>query len=81
MAYLRYQRGFCPKCGSLLSDWLDANGKELKDPPYEVVPVLRPCCEMLEEAQAEEAEKKRHGYHLVFRAVPDLRPEAASQEG
>lgn len=84
MAFLHWQRAHCPKCGQDRAEWLDKDGKELRDPPYEVVEVLCPSCEMLEDAEAERgddpARKNQHGRHMAFRWLPDLRDEAASED-
>lgn len=83
MAYLRFLRAHCPHCHQHRADWFDENGKELKDPAYQVIPTLCPACEMLDDANEEERAKKRHGYHLMFQLTPDLRPDpdAASSGG
>lgn len=83
LAYVRYRRGFCGGCGQWLGDWLDKDGNELKDPPYEVVPVLRPCCEMLEDEKADRQEqgKGKRGEFLAFRLIPDLRDEPPASTG
>jgi hypothetical protein len=65
----------CPESGQRVSDWLDENGKELRDWPFEVVETLCPPCEALGYAREEMSERAkeggrgRHGIHLSFRRV------------
>lgn len=79
LAYVRYRRGFCSGCGQWLGDWLGPDGKELRDPPFTIVPVLHPCCEMIEEARKERADegKNKPGEFLAFRRLEDDEPPAS----
>ena len=64
----------CSSCHQRRSDWLDENGKELRDPPFEVVEILCPGCQEI--AWHTEGEKERRpGIHLGFRRVPEGRDE------
>ena len=59
----------CRSCGQRRSEWLDENGKELRDPPFEVVEILCPPCELLASHQEERKDDDRPGIHLAFRRV------------
>ncbi len=64
----------CSGCGQRQSDWRDEKGKELVDPPFELVETLCPACAVLEERQAEDQESKkrpRPGLKLAFRRVAE----------
>ncbi len=59
-------------CGQRQSDWRDDDGKELRDPPFEVVETLCPGCEAIgyHQEEAEESKAVRHGVRLAFKRVP-----------
>lgn len=57
----------CGRCRQHPDAWTDDNGVELQDPPFEVIDVLCPACELLEED--EDGGKRRPGYHKAFRRV------------
>lgn len=59
----------CATCGQRRSDWLDAGGTELRDPPYEVVAIHCPSCAEVEMWRKEH--RGQPGLHLGFRRVPD----------
>ncbi len=63
-----YKSGLCGKCGVYRPAWMDDRGKELEDPPFEVVEFLCPGCQELE-LYNEEKREKRKGVHLGFRRV------------
>jgi hypothetical protein len=71
------QAEHCGSCGQRRSDWLDAQGKELRDPPFEVVESLCSGCQALgyhREESAEERDKDappRHGIHYGFKRVSE----------
>ncbi len=60
------KKDHCGSCGQRRSDWLDENGKELMDPPFEVTEYLCPGCQELE-LYTEEKREKRKGVHYAFR--------------
>lgn len=76
---MRYRRSFCGGCGQDRAEWLNPDGTELKDPPMEVIGVLCPSCEMLEDWRTERADQgaKQHGIHPAFRRLPELEPPAS----
>ena len=80
LAYRRWQRAHCQRCGQHRADWYDEHGNQLKDPPYEVAVLQCPSCEMLDDARDEDPRAKAHGAFLAFRQLPDLRDEAASAD-
>lgn len=74
IAYERWLADHCHSCGVYRPDWLDEKGKELEDPPFEVIEYLCPGCQELgwhmEEKSAKEIQaQQRRGIHLAFRPV------------
>lgn len=51
-AFLRLRREVCARCGTVDSDWLDADGHYREDPPYEAVVYRCHGCRELEAALA-----------------------------
>ena len=86
IAYLRFKREHCPSCGEDRTLWLDEHGKELPDPAKEIIAVLCPSCELLDDERAARAEKEhpmhgKHGIHLAFGPLlPPIEPESASDD-
>lgn len=69
LAYVEWESGRCGVCGQHRHDWYDDNGVVLEDPPFEVVEVLCPSCELLDDKRDERRETKdqRNGIHLAFK--------------
>ncbi|MDQ3317518.1 MAG: hypothetical protein M3522_09350 [Actinomycetota bacterium] len=80
LAYLRHVRASCPRCGEHHADWHDEAGRELRDPPKVVVPVLCPSCELIEDA-GEEEDYRKHGVRPGLKWSPDLPVPAPPDEG
>lgn len=67
----------CPSCQQRRSEWLDDDGKELRDPPYEIAEAFCPSCELLHDySEGAKDDPRRPGTHPYFRHVDD--GEAAS---
>lgn len=69
------QRDVHGPCGQRMSEWHDEHGKQLKDPPFDVVHIQCPACELL----ADEHEVLRDsnapaGTYLAFRRVGAIAP-------
>lgn len=80
-----WQAEHCPSCHQRRADWLDENGEELRDPPFEIGDDFCPACEVLHDWRKEEGEadiggdakpKRRPGTRPYFRHYDDERPEA-----
>lgn len=73
IAYERWLSDHCHACGQRRSDWHDENGKELRDPPFEIVSMVCSSCEVLGDWQEERqgSKHKRHGVYPAFRRLPE----------
>jgi hypothetical protein len=64
----------CPR-GHQITEWVDENGKELRDPPFEAQNWLCPVCQMVgqhEEAESKERDKEApqaHGIYTIIKPV------------
>jgi hypothetical protein len=67
------QADHCSNCKQRVSDWLDEDGKEMKDPPFEVVEMLCPGCQELGLHREDHKNEKetRHGVYYGFRRRRD----------
>ena len=64
----------CSSCKQRRSDWLAADGKELRDPPFEVVEILCPPCQEIA-WHTEDWKEPRPGISLAFRRIAEGRDE------
>lgn len=73
LAYIVDIDAHCPSCRQRRSEWEDESGKELRDPPFELVERVCPSCAVVEEWKAEKAEKKNtpKGIYPSFRRIPE----------
>lgn len=63
----------CPDCNQRRADWLDENGEELRDPPFEVAETLCPACGWLEDYEESNPKaSRRQGVKLYFRRIVDF---------
>ncbi len=71
IAYERWLADHCRACGQRQSEWRDEKGKELLDPPFELVESVCPSCAWREEWEDERREKKerRAGLQIGFRRI------------
>ncbi len=62
----------CGQCGQRRSDWFDESGKEMMDPPFEVVEYLGcPGCQelaMFKEDRKEQKPGVYYGFRRILRA-------------
>ncbi len=61
IAYERWLSEHCSSCGQRQVEWRDEKGKELVDPPFELVESLCPACAVLEERDRELEEQRKNG--------------------
>ncbi len=68
----------CSHCRQRISDWEDEQGKALKDPPFEVIELQCPACELLayHEEEVKEREKgvdaaPRYGIRYGFKRLSE----------
>lgn len=75
-AFLAWRSEHCPSCSQRRADWLDKDGIQLRDPPFEVAEVLCPPCGMLADYQENEEKVERpKGTQPYFRRLdPDEEP-------
>jgi len=67
-----WEREHCPKCNQHRPSWLDADGKELRDPPFDIDEDFCPSCAWLDEWHEEHPPKdRRPGFHPYFKRVYD----------
>ena len=67
-----WQREHCPSCNQRRTDWVDDDGVELRDPPFEIALDLCPSCGWLEDWDEENPKKDRNpGERPYIRRVDD----------
>lgn len=74
LAWQEREADRCGGCGQHRSDWLDANGVELRDRPAQVVDVFCPACHDMELARRAHGDEMAPGMHLGFAAAEPLHP-------
>ncbi len=80
-AYWQWRREHCAGCNQRRSDWTDADGKELIDPPFEIAIDICPACSWLEEWQDEHPHKDRPaGARPYFQRLDDDPPASGEDE-
>lgn len=79
LAWMAREAERCGSCGQVHGDWLDANGVELRDPPYEVTNRHCPACESLHDHRQEAGDKVPSYLHPQFVSV--LHPSESQVSG
>lgn len=71
LAYRAWRREFCPRCGQRRHEWLDANGVELRDPPFEVAETFCPPCDLIADYQEGRPKDQRAGVIPYIKRLDD----------